>query len=89
MDSSSEIHGISLARDVNHGPGPRVWPVKNCRGTGLGRDFTDPQISGLCGTGLCGTGSFAGRDDAGLRDYKDPHFFPLQFLFYLKKNKKE
>ena len=77
-----------MSRDGNHGSGPRVWPVKDCRGTVLGRGFLGLQICGPRGTGLCGTGSFAGWDETDHAGLRGPAFFS-SFLILPEKNEKK
>ena len=77
----------SIVRDDNHGSGPRAYPVKDCRGTVLGRGFLGPQICGPCGTGLCGTEFFAGWAETGHAGLHGPAFFS-SFLILPEKARK-
>lgn len=76
---------LYLLRDGKHRSGSRAWPVKNCRGTVLGRDILGSQISG---TGCYGTG-FLGWAEGGYVGLQGPAFFSSSFffLFYLKKKR--
>ena len=51
----------------------------------LDREFLDPQISRHRGTRGCRIGLFRYGVKQALRDYKDPCFSFLHFLFYLRK----
>ena len=75
----------STVRDSNYGSGPRTWPVKDCRGTVLGRGFLDLQIYGFRGTDLCRTGFFSGWAFCETGPFIWIHIFFLHVLFYLKK----
>ena len=77
---SGETYRFVTPRDGNHGLGPRDWPVKDCRGTVLGRDFLGRLICGPRGTGLCGTGPFAGWAEMGHAGLHGPAFVFISYF---------
>lgn len=81
MQLTSRRRGNQGGKDINHGLGPRAWPIKDCHGTVLDRYFLSPKISKPHGMDCCGTGIFWDGPKRAMWDYKDPHFFLFHFFF--------